>query len=99
MKRVLAVPGEMWTAFLTSLNQDKFEELATQEPCIRRAYMELQQLSQNKDVRREAEAREKFLMDKIIRENSARILREKKGEKKGEKKELKKELELERKEG
>jgi predicted transposase/invertase (TIGR01784 family) len=90
----LTDPLKMWTAFLASPDQDRFEELATQEPCIRRAYMELQQLSRSKKVRREAEAREKFLMDQILREGSAREEGEKRGivigEERGEKKGIEK---------
>ena len=68
----LIEPLLMWTTFIASHDESMLEKLAEKDPCIKGAYMELQQISKDKKMRMKAEAREKFLMDQAMREGSAK---------------------------
>ena len=90
----LIEPLLMWTTFIASHDESMIEKLAEKDPCIKGAYMELQQISKDKKTRMKAEAREKFLMDQALREGSAKREGREEGIEIGEKKGRKEGIEI-----
>ena len=68
-----------WLQFLEAEREEEFEMIATKNEVIEKAYVELKRLSQDEEIRRIYEAREKAIMDEFSRNKSA----EEKGRRQG----------------